>query len=232
MNDKVRRKEPDLIQLLLASTVLFLGIASIGLISPSWKRVSESTQATNPGRWQTLDKIGEKILPREAWRARSMSGDTGEMGAAWRLTVHHQGVCPYYEHSFKAVRETLRNIQQDHQDRRGWVDIGYHFIIDPAGRVWEGRPLQFVGAHAGNSKANRGNIGILVLGNFDEQELNDTQRGALNKLLGALRVKWNIDLDNVLTHDEVRRQVGRGGTECPGKHLRSFVDRYRATGHG
>jgi len=32
-------------------------------------------------------------------------------------------------------------IQRDHMDAKGWGDIGYHFRIDPSGRVLEGREL-------------------------------------------------------------------------------------------
>ena len=233
MHEQGPRKGPDLIQLLLASTVLFLGIAGLGIFRPSWQSVSEPRQSTNPAvRFETLDKLGVRIQPREAWQACSMNGGTGSMGNPWRLTVHHQGVGPFHERTFDATIDALRSIQADHQDHRGWVDIGYHFVIDPAGRVWEGRPVQFVGAHAGNSAANKGNVGILLLGHFDDQELNADQRSALDKLLGALRKEWQIDRDNVLTHDEVRRQIGKGGTECPGKHLREFVEQYRGVGRG
>jgi N-acetyl-anhydromuramyl-L-alanine amidase AmpD len=107
------------------------------------------------------------------------------------------------------------------------VDIAYHFIVDPAGRVWEGRSLRLIGAHAGNQEMNSGNIGILVLGTFDLQTPTPRQEESLLKLVEGLRIVWEIDWRQVLTHDEVRREAGDVGTECPGKHLDELVKNYR-----
>ncbi|MFH1919390.1 MAG: N-acetylmuramoyl-L-alanine amidase, partial [Planctomycetota bacterium] len=56
-----------------------------------------------------------------------------------------------------AVR-TVKGHQNFHMDSRGWKDIGYHFLVDGAGRVFEGVPVELVGTHVGNN--NAGNIGM------------------------------------------------------------------------
>ena len=33
----------------------------------------------------------------------------------------------------------MRAIQRHHQDGRGWSDIGYHFIVDGGGHIYQGR---------------------------------------------------------------------------------------------
>ena len=47
---------------------------------------------------------------------------------------------------------------------RGWTDIGYHFVIDPAGTIYEGRDIRVRGAHV--EGANTGKVGLLLLGDF------------------------------------------------------------------
>jgi hypothetical protein len=42
-------------------------------------------------------------------------------------------------------------------------DIGYHYIVDRSGAIWQGRRIRYQGAHARGS-ANNGNIGIVLLG--------------------------------------------------------------------
>ena len=62
----------------------------------------------------------------------------------------------------------MRFIQDFHQNGRGWTDIGYHYCVDDAGRIYEGVPRDFRGTHVGG--ANTGNIGISMFGNFEIAE--------------------------------------------------------------
>jgi hypothetical protein len=50
--------------------------------------------------------------------------------------------------------------------QRGWLGIGYHFVIRTAGSVETGRPIDAVGTHA-MSPANERTIGICLTGNFE-----------------------------------------------------------------
>lgn len=70
--------------------------------------------------------------------------------------------------------------------KRGWSDIGYHYVIELDGSICEGRPLERTGAHCKGH--NTGSIGICYVGGVDE-EMNpkdtrtDEQRSALHSLL-------------------------------------------------
>lgn len=192
--------------------------------SPAGSRVSSDAGGIS----SLLRATGIDLRPRASWLARDVRGATQPLGQPTRVTIHHQGV-RFRHDALIACREAIRAIQVDHQDHRGWVDIGYHLIVDPAGRVWEGRPLGLIGAHAGNQQLNRNNLGVLVLGNYDVQELTRTQSGALRRLLEAVRQIWDIPADSVYTHNEIRRTVGETGTECPGENLTAWLTTLRAT---
>jgi hypothetical protein len=105
-------------------------------------------------------------------------------------------------------------------DGRGYGDIGYHYLIDPYGRVFEGRQIQWQGAHA-NKENNIQNIGVCLLGNFEQQKPAGPALEALERVLGSLRAKHKIALDRVYLHGEFR------GTDCPGENLAAWVRRYR-----
>ena len=64
--------------------------------------------------------------------------------------------------SKSATAARLETIRKAHLRRDGgrWGDIGYHYAIDPAGRLWEGRSLKWQGAHV-KSKERRKNIGVV-----------------------------------------------------------------------
>lgn len=70
--------------------------------------------------------------------------------------------------------------------KRGWSDIGYHYVIELDGKIVPGRPLERVGAHCRGE--NRGSIGICYVGGVNEEMIpkdtrTEAQRAALHSLL-------------------------------------------------
>ncbi len=166
-------------------------------------------------------------LSREDWKAKPVSDATEPLTSPRRVTVHHVGDRDVSSDEREATARLIRGIQQNHQQKRRWVDIGYHLIVDRAGRVWQGRSLDLVGAHAGPGGANVGNVGVLALGNFDRQRLTSAQTLALKRCLDRLRERFSIAPGEVYTHREIRALHGLGTTDCPGKRLQTWVDDYR-----
>lgn len=155
--------------------------------------------------------------------AAPLAGRLEPMGRIYRLTVHHSAM-PFRDTSPATCAAQLRVIQRNHmqhEDRR-YGDIGYHFLIDPAGRIWEGRQLQWQGAHA-RADNNRGNIGICLLGNFvrgsDGQRPTEPQVRTLRHLVGTLVERHGIAADQVFRHSDLVQ------TECPGPYLEPVVAR-------
>ena len=110
----------------------------------------------------------------------------------------------------KDVKQELQGIQKYHMGM-GWSDIGYNFIIDRKGRVWEGRGRNVIGAHTLNH--NTGSIGIAVLGNYNNYKLNALQKLAIRRTIKKLRKEGN-KIVSVKTHRDMPGNV----TSCPGKH--------------
>jgi N-acetylmuramoyl-L-alanine amidase len=55
-------------------------------------------------------------------------------------------ICSCYDD--ETCIERVRAIQYFHQHDRGWVDIGYHFLVGENGKVYEGRGWDRQGAHS------------------------------------------------------------------------------------
>src|SRR5690606_1551131 len=118
----------------------------------------------------------------------------------------------------------ILGIQRHHQGKLDWGDIGYHFLVDPAGRIWTGRPLDWQGAHAGDDSRNRGNIGICLLGNYlpaAQGAPPTAQIEAMERLVAWLAVRYGIDSAGILTHRELRETV------CPGPYVQVAVEELR-----
>lgn len=80
-------------------------------------------------------------------------------------------------------------IRKWHTKDRGWMDIGYHFVIKRDGTVERGRPQWAVGA--GVAGFNASSLHICLVGGIDndgnpEDNFTSVQKGALAFLLGAL----------------------------------------------
>ena len=82
--------------------------------------------------------------------------------------------------------------------KRGFNDIGYHYLIHIDGTIEEGRPINKQGAHC--SGQNRGSIGICYVGGMskDMKKAKDTrtqaQKDSLIKLMHELIYKYNKDM--------------------------------------
>jgi N-acetylmuramoyl-L-alanine amidase len=78
--------------------------------------------------------------------------------------------------------------------KRGWKDIGYHFVIYLDGSVHAGRPISQVGAHTKGH--NSDTIGICYIGGVEangktpKDTMTDLQEIALINLIDALRKKY------------------------------------------
>ena len=157
---------------------------------------------------------------RKEWGATPAVEGTGSLGSPRMITVHHSGGGVFSAIEERPAALAIKGIQETHMSVKGWDDIGYHYIVDPAGRVWEGRHLDRIGAHAGN-------IGLLLLGNFDLQEPPPQQLACLGILLDKLRQLLDISPAEVYTHNAVRTREGLGPTACPGRHVSEWLQKRR-----
>ncbi len=169
------------------------------------------------------------VIPRASWGA--MPANTAHMdktrGGYKRITVHHSAdrEPPALDGSVSKSAAEVRMIQKAHMEGKetGYADIGYHFVIDPYGRVFQGRDLTWQGAHAAGAN-NVQNIGVCLIGNFDEEAPTKAALDTLRKLLDEERAQWKIPRSQVFTHQELK------STECPGRNLASWVQAYRHAG--
>lgn len=200
---------------------------------PSAGRVAGSARRRLPVTPEARTSTGMPgVLSRGSWTsdAPNYSRMDKHTRQPYCITIHHDGLPwedrPYTSTGTSAARARLQLYRQGHVGHNGWADIGYHYAIDRAGRVWECRPLAYQGAHVRGR--NDGNIGILVMGNFEVQRPSSAQVRALGLHVNALcRAEGIADKhkkSRVLTHKEWKGAK----TQCPGRHLQAQVTSLRA----
>ena len=164
------------------------------------------------------------VLPRGAWTRSGIARpyDIYPIGGINRITVHHDGMPPATLRSMGDTAARIESIRQAHVHGRGWADIGYHYIVDQNGRVWEGRPIRFQGAHVKDQNEN--NLGVLVLGNFEVQHPTPMQLSSVDRFLATQMSRYRVPMWRLKTHREIAR------TECPGRNLQGYMVQTRSSG--
>ena len=196
-----------------------------------------------PWRHHDFDVGGVPVTSRSGWRAADPDWGKGVFyyntkvypldGTLTTIVIHHTD-----------NTESIAT-NEEREKGRNFAAIGYHFFIDQSGKIFEGRPLEIMGSHAGEglkpgplNDPDFGAVGIVVQGNYDsgedsfattiwgqfEDELHGVlstkppavQLKALEKLVGALRTE-HPSIQRMLLHSEVLR--GGKPTVCPGDQM-------------
>ena len=134
------------------------------------------------------------------------------------VTIHHAGVLWEAKVTPAAF---VRNMQSWGQQEKGWPDLPYHFLIAPDGQIYEGRPLTFE-PESNTKYPLAGNIGVEMMGNFEQQRPDPRQLAACAQLTAWLCDQFGIATPLVRGH----KDAAPGQTSCPGKDF----DRYLTDG--
>jgi hypothetical protein len=112
----------------------------------------------------------------ESLRSRNPGCGTPQYTSTIKVGFVHHTVTSN-DYTPDQVPGLLRAIYADHVLSNGWCDIGYNFVIDKFGGIWEGRyggiNQAVLGAHTGGFNAN--SFGVSMLGNYDTTSPNGTQ---------------------------------------------------------
>lgn len=152
------------------------------------------------------------VISRAAWGADESLRFDGAGDERWpreyfplqKLVVHHTAG----RNADPDPAATVRAIYYFHAVIRRWGDIGYSYLIDEAGRVYEGRHsrdywngtipssdniagLAVAGGHA--KYHNPGTMGIALLGTFATESPTAAAQASLVRMLAWAAVKFHID---------------------------------------
>jgi hypothetical protein len=131
---------------------------------------------------------------RTAWGANERirrAGPTYADNLRFSVVHHTAGTNSYTRSQSAAI---VRAIQLYHVRGNGWNDIGYNFLVDKYGQVFEGRfggaERNVVGAHA--EGFNTGSVGVALLGTYATLRPSAQALAAIANLLA-----WRLDVAHV-----------------------------------
>lgn len=152
-----------------------------------------------------------KLVRRAGWRAKAPK-QPYSTHAPYYFTLHHTQA--HYPANFDAAVLEMQFIQDYHQNAKNWNDIGYHFLIDPQGTIFEGRPISVVGAHVLNR--NTGNVGISIMGNYHPPAKDVFTARTQDSFVSVgryVRNAYAVTPANFFAHRDI------GASDCPGDNL-------------
>src|SRR6195952_1134146 len=172
------------------------------------------------GQWGANEKMREQSAP--------------SYGTVKTGFVHHTVNANNY--TAAQVPALLRGIYAYHTQSRGWRDIGYNFLVDRFGRIWEGR---YGGVHKAVGGAhtpgdNEISFAMSAIGNYDIAQPPQAILDAYARLFA-----WKLSLYNIPANQTSILVKGRrlnainghrdvGQTACPGRYLYAKIPWIRA----
>jgi len=145
-----------------------------------------------------------------------------------KIIIHHTATTSNLDDPEAAIRA----IYYYHAITRGWGDIGYNYVIDQYGNVYEGR-YGGEGVTGGHTAGyNVGSVGIAMLGNFQDEPITYEALVSLMSLIDEISGDFDIDVDgrssfrgeiipNVIGHRDA------DATLCPGQHVYDVLPQIR-----
>lgn len=172
----------------------------------------------------------------------------GEAAPLWKpaystvthLVVHHTAGA----NSVPDWEAEVRSIWYLHTYTNGWGDIGYNYLIDPNGVIYEGRAggSGAIGAHF--SCRNTNTAGVSLLGTYSNVLPTDAALASLKQLLAelcarnhidpaafALHVPSGLNVPAIIGHRDgnpAAPAVTCTKTECPGEALYALLPAIRS----
>ncbi len=148
------------------------------------------------------------LINRKNWQAQNPT-EPYVKHIPKRFTIHHTAA--RYPQTIEDSFKEILFIQDYHQNAKEWIDIGYHLLIDPLGNIFEGRPVDAIGAHVKNE--NTGNIGISLMGYYHPPVSDTPTVKTFESFIAVgkyIKDNYSIRISSFYAHREL------GATDCPG----------------
>lgn len=203
--------------------------------------VPADTQGLEPVEQDALELQRAVYTPKPTIYSRAQWGADERMRSASSLRyfeihggfVHHTVNANNYTRA--QVPGILRSIYAYHTRSLGWSDVGYNFLVDRFGRIWEGRAggvdRPVVGAHT--LGYNDDSFAMSAIGNFEVAQPS----AAMIQAYGAL-FAWKLSMHGVNAASKKQFITSRnfqaisghrdaGSTACPGIYLYNKIPEIR-----
>ncbi len=181
--------------------------------------------------WADTEEIQNLLnwLPNETEENESGGTKAPNYAKVNRIVIHDTGCNVYLSNGQKNPNcngpndnaiALIKSIFKHHAVKNGWGDIGYNYIIDRKGRIYEGKygGNGVRGAHVYDYKTcsnfNIGTIGIVVLGNYEKEQPPEIVYKSLARLVAWLAEANNLNPANENIKTIIWQNPKKNGIKC------------------
>ncbi len=163
--------------------------------------INPPSPITSPASPETL-----AVIAREGWSFRQQGAFRSHQ--IERITIHHTAA----EITDNSRAPALIRQHEDWHMSHGWPGLAYHFIIDRAGNVYEGRPISAIG-DTFTEYDPTGHLLASFEGHFDRQSPSDAQLAGMTRLVAWAMQTYSVPAQLIGGHRDWAR------TTCPGSNM-------------
>jgi len=133
-----------------------------------------------------------KLMDDSLVKTKTINDNEYEYMPVNQIVIHH--TAHVSEKTYSGSLEELNRIYYTHAILNGWHDIGYNYLIDYDGNIFEGRGggKYVVGSHTGYH--NRGTVGIALMADLTQESMTPKMAESLIKLVKYLSQEYYLDL--------------------------------------
>jgi hypothetical protein len=163
-----------------------------------------------------------EIVPRSAWGARPADTALMQAHTPREIVIHHTAEP---QRPGQTLAQKLQRLQRfsraegsvEGRPKPPWGDVPYHYYIDAAGRIAEGRNIDYAG-DTNTPYSTAGRIQIVLEGHFDTEAPGAAQKRSLDRLVVWLAARHRVPAAQISGHsDHVP------SSSCPGRSLKSYL---------
>ncbi len=164
------------------------------------------------------------IITRAQWGAPASTPCTPDVATSLvGAVIHHTASSNSYSTVDQAAAQ-IRSFYTYHTQSRGWCDIGYNFLVDKWGNIYEGRAgsitAPVIGVHTGGF--NTGTVGVAMIGTYDGAPSAATQQ-SVGRVVGWRLGAYRVDPQGSMTY-----YTGAGENS---RYQNQYVNLPRVFGH-
>lgn len=141
------------------------------------------------------------VITRAEWGASPQACTPGVASGLVGAVLHHTADPNTYTTVAEAMQQ-IRNDQAYHINSLGWCDIGYNFLVDKWGNIYEGRAGSIqepvIGAHAAGF--NTGTVGIAMIGTYSTLTPSAAMQEAVAQVIAWRLSAYHRDPTGTMTY--------------------------------
>lgn len=191
------------------------GVTNTASITGQVGAFAAQTTDLNAGNVPTAEALAwnpelkANVVTRKEWGANEKQVKCGSSVASSNkgVIVHHTAGSNSYSRS--QAPGIIRGYLTFHTQSKGWCDLGYNFLVDKYGTIYEGRAGSMdkavVGAHA--SGFNTGTLGISVMGTYGSSAPPAAAQNSVARIAAWGANKWGYNPTGTM-----KMTSGGGGT--------------------